>query len=150
MAKRKSRSKKADETYDDAELEGGEFSEEELGEESMSEDESVEAKQDETFAEAKGLPANAHAKALAKEKSKIKIEPHAAFYTSKGTKIIKVVVKAQGSHEVYIGNMIRHKADLNPIIDKWKKEGKWVEPLPSLVKEKVLALRAQIIPKKKK
>lgn len=148
MAKRKSRSKKADDIYEDAELEGGEFSEEELGEELASEDESK--PQDETFAEAKGLPANAHAKALAKEKAKAKPEPHASFYTQKGQKIIKVVVKVHGHLEVYIGNMVRHKADLNPIVDKWKKEGKWVEPLPSLIKEKILALRAQIVPKKKK
>lgn len=135
MAKKK---KESTDVYDNPELTGGEFSEEELSDEG------------ETFAESKGLPANAHAKALAKQKSKQKPEEHLAFYTQKGDKVIKVIVKKRGSHEVYIGNMKRHRSSLEPFIEKWKREGKLTQPLPELVKENILKLRSQIVEKVKR
>ncbi|CAB4170116.1 hypothetical protein UFOVP903_56 [uncultured Caudovirales phage] len=86
---------------------------------------------DESFAKAEGSTANAHAKKLAKRTSVEKKtgEPRSVFYTMKGLyKIIKVIVKARGVYEVYVGSLKRNKVDLETMIKLYKKEGTWVEP----------------------
>lgn len=85
----------------------------------------------ETFKEAKGLPANVHAKKLAQEKSK-KEKAKSAFpiyYSQKGLKVLKFIVKPGKTISVYIGNMSpkKHKVALQSMIAKWKADGVWVE-----------------------
>lgn len=87
----------------------------------------------ETFAESAGTPANAHAKKVAKAgaraKALSKSEPRGSFYMVKNlTKVVKVLVKSSGVHEVYVGSLKRHKDQLASVIAKWKKDGDWIEP----------------------
>ena len=108
----------------------------------MSEDESFMEAVDETFAEAAGTPGNAHAKKLAKKASAVKkdSEPRGHFYMVKNqTKVVKVLVKAQGVYEVYVASLKRHKDQLDAAIKKWKKEGEWIEP--HQYDEKILSIR---------
>lgn len=113
------------------------------------EDESDHGK-DVTFADAEGTPANKHAKAKAKEEAanKKKAEPSASFYTLKNlTKVVKIVVKARGVYEIYVGNMKRHAGQLDGLVKVWKKQGEWVEAHER--KAKVRELRAAL-PKAKR
>ncbi len=94
---------------------------------------------DETFAEAKGIPANVHAKKLAKEKSKKAKVPAGVFYTQKGNKVLKMIVKPGGMHSVFIGHAIKHKDVLAGSIKGWKAEGAWAES------HEIPAKKAQIL-----
>lgn len=105
----------------------------------------------ETFAEAKGVPANAHKKEIAKKEAAQKktLEPQGVLYThKKGEKCVKVIVKHQSVGEVYVGNMIRHKDGLGPLIKKWKEEGSWCEPHE--LKDKIAQVRAKLPALKKR
>lgn len=102
--------------------------------------------EEKTFSQAEGLPANKHAKALAKKKSSKKDEPEkVAFYTLKGDKVIKMLVSLNGSYEVYIGNLKRHKDGLAEVMKIWKKDGLWVES--HAVKEKIAEIRKKLAKK---
>lgn len=82
-----------------------------------------------TFADAKGSEANQHAKKLAQAKSKkAKEDPAHTFYTQKGHKVVKLVVKPGMTHSIYIGQNKdkKHKAVLGPMIEGWKKAGVWL------------------------
>ena len=103
-----------------------------MGEENQSENgaEQTEVKQAEpTFAEAKGSEANQHAKKLAKAKSKKTDSNAAVFYTAKGDKVLKLIMKPGKVFSVYIGNKSakRHGDMLKPLIEGWKKEKIWLE-----------------------
>lgn len=114
-------------------------------------DGSEDAPKAQTFAESAGTPANAHAKELAKKESAAKkhVEPSASFYTLKGlSKVIKTIVKQRGVFEVYVGNKDRHEENLKVLIESWKKQGLWLEP--HQVKEKILAIRANLPKEKRK
>ena len=105
--------------------------------------ETEEAEQQETFADQKGSAANEHAKALAKAKAKKRVIPSGVFYTLKGAKkVVKVIVKHSGVHEVYVGNKERHKDGLAPLMKQWQAAGAWVEP--HAVKEKIAEIRAKL------
>lgn len=84
--------------------------------------------QEPTFAEAKGTQANQQAKKLAKAKAKKPKETGEVFYTQKGTKVLKVIFKADKLLTVFIANNTakKHKDVLDPMIKKWKKEGVWL------------------------
>ena len=90
-----------------------------------------------TFAEAKGLESNQHAKKLAKEKSKKKKIVYPKYFSRNGSKIVSVCVKPSGIYREYVGNLTKKKeqAMLNVEIAKWKKDGIWIEKLDSLLKE---------------
>lgn len=107
----------------------------------------LESSGDETFAESQGLPANAHAKKLAKEKAakEKKATPKGVFYTIRGTKILKVMVKPHGTYTDYIGNMKRHQDGLEPMVKKWKAEGVWVGA--DSVDAKIKELQSQLVKK---
>lgn len=99
----------------------------------------------ETFAESQGLPANKHAKELAKAEAKAKKvpTPKGVFYSLKaGNKVVKHIVKPHGLYQDYIGNLSRHRDGLEPKIKQWKAEGVWAEPHE--VAAKVAALRADL------
>ena len=85
---------------------------------------------DVTFADAPGLEANQHAKALAKQKSSKKKAKYETFYTVKGTKVIKFTVKPHGVYNEYVGNLSKKKDKeaLTQDIAKWKKENVFVQP----------------------
>lgn len=107
--------------------------------------------EDETFADAAGTPGNAHAKKLAKAKSKEEKtdEPRAHFYTMKGAeKVVKIVVKHRGAFEIYVGNLRRHGANLKGLIAVWKKDGEWFEPHQR--EEKIAELRKSLAAAKKR
>ena len=79
------------------------------------------------FKDIQGLPANEHAKKKAKEKSKNNLSKknEKIFYTQKGSKVLKVICKANGAYSSYVGNLNKpkHKAMLLLEIKKWQKEG---------------------------
>lgn len=84
---------------------------------------------DPTFAESVGLPANEHAKKLAKQKSKSEPTAKGVFYTQKEKeKIIKLIVKKDKVYSVYLGSLKKHKDALGGMIKRWKEEGVWLEP----------------------
>lgn len=80
---------------------------------------------EELFVEAKGLPANEHAKKLAKGKKKA--APAGTFYTVSGEKVLKKIVKGGKVFSVFIGNKRKHKDVMDPAIEGWKKQGVWCE-----------------------
>lgn len=137
-ARRKKKSEDVNETGDD-------FIEQPDESGDLDFDGSEDAPVKETFAESKGLPANAHAKTLAKkaakEKAQKKTRASESFYTTKNPdKIVKIIVNSGAVHEVYVGNAKRHKEHLDVLVKQWKKEGVWVEAHE--VKEKISAIRA--------
>jgi hypothetical protein len=82
---------------------------------------------EETFKESKGLPANEHAKKLAKTK-KPKVKPSREFYTLKNGKYLKITVKENGDYSTFIcREKTMKEADKKAMVAKWDKEGKWVE-----------------------
>jgi len=92
-------------------------------------EQSLEQASDQTFAESSGLPANEHAKKLAKEKSKRPPTPKGVFYTQKEKeKVVKLIVKKDKVFSVYVGSMKKHKDALAGMVKKWKEEGVWLEP----------------------
>jgi|KBSSwiStaDraftv2_1062776.scaffolds.fasta_scaffold55321_6 hypothetical protein len=97
----------------------------------------------ETFAEAKGMPANAHAKKLAQEKSRKAKSSYPIFYTKKGQKVLKLIAKPGKTVSVYIGNLSpkKHKVALESLIKKWKEDGIWLEEHQA--KEKMSAIQAE-------
>lgn len=99
------------------------------------------------FAEAEGSEANQHAKALAQEKSKKKATPAFTYYTQKGVKILKLIVKPGKTHSVYVGQLTakKHKAALEPMIAGWKKEGVWLSQ--DECKEKLAEVQASFLKK---
>lgn len=105
-----------------------------------------ENEQEKTFAEAEGLPANAHAKKLAKEKSKKKKVEQGVFYTQKGDKVVKMIVKPGRVFTVYIGNLKRHKDGLAGPIKEWQAQGAWVKPHE--IEQKIAELKKQLEAKK--
>ena len=102
---------------------------------------------DETFEETKGLPANAHAKKLAKAASVKKDVPANVFYTQKGLKVLKLISKPGKTVSVYIGNLSpkKHKAALETLIAGWKKAGVWLNEHEA--KAKMSELQAQFAAK---
>lgn len=86
--------------------------------------------EDVTFTESQGIPANEHAKQLAKEKSKKKEVKYDYVFSQFGSKILKVTVKPHGIYKEYVGNLSKKKEApmLKDEIAKWKAEGLWVEP----------------------
>lgn len=122
-------------------------SEESFGE-AVEIDETPEAKEDAapTFAEAKGSEANQHAKAIAKKQAAAKKAgiPSEHFFTMKGTKVLKVIVKKLAVHEVYLGNIKKkaHKQGLDVFIAQAKKENVWVEA--HAMKDKIQEIRTKL------
>lgn len=88
-------------------------------------------KRKKTFAEEPGLPANQQAKELAQAASRKKKqrEKYPFFYTRKGVKVLKMVMKRGKTLSIYLGNLKnkKHKVFLDPAIVKWKKDGLWIE-----------------------
>lgn len=86
----------------------------------------------EKFADNPGLPANTHAKKLAKEASK-KQQKDAEFvkvlYTRVGSKILMMKVTPKGAKSTYIGNVSKEKEapHIKLQIEKWKKDKVWCE-----------------------
>lgn len=74
----------------------------------------------------RGNPSNEWAKKLAQEKSNRKPKPVKTLFTSKDGKILKIDVKPNGQYTSYVGNAVKNKNELKPIIDNWIKEGVWV------------------------
>lgn len=83
-----------------------------------------------SFSENQGLPANAHAKKKAKEKSaRAKLaKEEVVFFTSKGDKILQVKAKSNGSYSSYVGSVKKHKAQFESLKAGWVKDGSWIEP----------------------
>ena len=75
-----------------------------------------------------GTPANAHAKKIAQAKSRKKAPTYPIFYTRKGLKVLKLILKPGKTVSVYIGSMApkKHKAALEEMILKWSKDGIWL------------------------
>jgi hypothetical protein len=83
-----------------------------------------------TFADAKGLESNQHAKKLAKEKSEKKEQKSDTYYTLSGQKVLSLKVNEAGVFKEYVGSLAK-KSEASQIkiaIEKWKSQGKWVEP----------------------
>lgn len=101
-----------------------------------------------SFADNKGLPSNAHAKKLAKEKAKRHAEnvgvEYEKFYTKKGDKILLVTVKHNGAYSSYVDNYKKKEAAFKPLIKKWAAEGKFVaeHEYEDFVAEAVVRARA--------
>jgi len=74
----------------------------------------------------RGNPANEWAKKLAQEKANRKAKPVKTLFTSKDGKVLKVDVKPNGQYTSYVGNAVKNKNELKPLIDNWIKEGIWV------------------------
>lgn len=81
-----------------------------------------------TFAEAKGSEANQQAKKISQAKSRKARSASKEFYTMRGTKVLKIQVKAGGTYSEFVGNYKekKHKALLDPLIMRWKKDLVWV------------------------
>lgn len=84
---------------------------------------------DVTFAEAKGLEANKHAKKLAKKLSEKKKKKYDVYYTKKANKVIKITLKPNGIYREYIGNLSKKVESefLKTQIAVWVKNQEWVE-----------------------
>lgn len=85
---------------------------------------------DVTFRESTGIPANQHAKRLAKESSKKKdVKPFKTFYTLiDSTKILLLTVKPSGLYRSYFGNAKKLGRDIVDVkIKGWKARGQWLE-----------------------
>lgn len=74
----------------------------------------------------RGNPANEWAKKLAQEKANRKAKSVKTLFTSKDGKVLKVDVKPNGQYTSYVGNAVKNKNELKPLIDNWIKEGIWV------------------------
>lgn len=88
------------------------------------------SQQDVTFAEAQGIPANEHAKKLAKEKSKHKQQKYDSVYSSKDQKVLKITVKPNGVYTEYVGSLSKKKPEAKGLVEQiaiWKKDGLWIE-----------------------
>ncbi len=101
------------------------------------------------FKNQKGTPANVKAKELAKAKSKKKTEIFPTFFSQKGQKVIKLIVKPGKTVSTYIGNLHpkKHKAALEVMIKGWKAEGKWLAEHEA--KEKCSQIQAEYAVKAK-
>lgn len=95
------------------------------------------------FKDQSGTPANVHAKKLAQAKSRKKAQQFPIFYTKKGLKVLKLVVKPGKTISTYIGNLSpkKHKADLELMIAKWTKDGIWLAEHEA--KEKIAEIQAK-------
>ena len=85
---------------------------------------------DVTFRESRGLPANEHAKKVAKETNSKKQKRDARnFYTLiDSKKLLLITVKASGLYTSYFGSVKKIGKDVLDVkIKQWKKDGKWVE-----------------------
>jgi hypothetical protein len=60
-----------------------------------------------TFAEAKGLESNQHAKKLAKEKSEKKEQKSDTYYTLSGQKVLSLKVNEAGVFKEYVGSLAK-------------------------------------------
>lgn len=80
------------------------------------------------FADAKGSEANQHAKKIAQQKSKKKETNSHFFFSQKGHKVLKLIVKPGKVHSIYIGSLLKKKEKqlLTSSIEKWKKDKLWV------------------------
>ena len=83
-----------------------------------------------TFRESRGLPANEHAKKVAKESSKKKeTKSVKTFYTLiDSKKILLLTVKSNGLYTSYFGNAKKLGKDIVDVkIKQWKQRGQWIE-----------------------
>lgn len=84
----------------------------------------------ETFKESTGIPANAHAKKKAKEKSdaqKSSNKLEKIFFTIKDGKILKIKVKPNGAYSDYVGKKSKLTKDaFEANLKKWKADGQWL------------------------
>ena len=88
-----------------------------------------ELQKEETFKTSKGLPANEHAKKLAKADSakKAKKPKYKEFFTIKNGKYLHVIVKENGLYSSYVGKDKRlTQEQKKQYISQWEKEGIWV------------------------
>ena len=84
-------------------------------------------KKDKTFKEAEGLPANQHAKKIAKQKSGKQKADQVTFFTIKNNKFLKVTVKKNGAYTSYIGNGAKISSSEKTImIKQWQADDVWV------------------------
>jgi predicted peroxiredoxin len=81
---------------------------------------------DKTFKDAEGLPANAHAKKLAKAASKKEKEKVKIYYTQNGPKIVKIYISAKGARSEYVGNVMKEK-NLQDKMKEWRTQGIWID-----------------------
>lgn len=103
------------------------------------------------FKDAAGIPANAHAKKLAKEKEKIqklKSQLVKVFFTIRNGKVLQITAKPNGAHSSYLASERKYKKSIgadafNAQIAKWKKEGSWVEPHDHTVLNEAVAELAE-------
>lgn len=87
-----------------------------------------------TFKEQEGLPANANAKRLAREKKnaqKAKKESpkfEETVFTLKAGKIVQLKVKPGGTHSSFVGLKRKlSKEEYQLHLKKWQSEGVWIE-----------------------
>lgn len=80
------------------------------------------------FADAKGSEANQHAKKIAQQKAKKKEIKSHFFFSQKGHKVLKIIVKPGKQQSIYIGSLLKknEKDAIKLQIEKWKKEKLWV------------------------
>lgn len=88
----------------------------------------IEIEEGQTFAESAGTPANAHAKKLAKSRSKKKVVNVVVHYSQVGPKVLKFTSKPGKTISTFIGRL--NKPDdaqmLKTQIEVWKKQGLWL------------------------
>ncbi len=117
----------------------------------MSDKENVE------FKDAVGLPGNAHAKKLAKDKAsleKIKAKLQKIFFTVRDGKILQIIAKPNGAHSNYLTSVKKYKKQFGEdayqaMIAKWKKDGEYVDPHDDSALSPVVAELAEKLAKAK-
>ena len=121
----------------------------EAGENQVDEIISEAAQEPEVFAKQKGSPANIKAKEIAKAKSKKSTSVFPIFFSQKGPKVIKLIVKPGKTVSVYVGNLSpkKHKAALEVLIKGWKEKGQWLNEHEA--KEKCSQIQAEYAAKAK-
>lgn len=80
------------------------------------------------FADAKGSEANQHAKKIAQQKAKKKEVKSYFFFSQKGHKVLKIIVKPGRQQSIYVGSLLKknERELLKTSIEKWKKDKLWV------------------------
>lgn len=79
------------------------------------------------FNEQTGTPAIEAAKKRGRKKKEAKPQLK-MFYTLRNEKIVKVIVKKNGAYTEFVGTKKKMGSEFNNVINKWKKEGLWIEP----------------------
>ena len=94
----------------------------------MSEKELFDDISNKEFKNQAGLPANQHAKKLAKEKVEAQKQekPEVILHTIRGQKILRIKVRHNGAYSDYVGSTKKmKKPEIDKIIENWKKENSW-------------------------